>query len=127
MDDQNRYKTELDACVKRFQRVARARLKSGSETGAFLAAKKVKKIEYEQDRVARAIGLVSDALSQMEREIKRARAESERSRRNQIYFGDNINVLEEAEAILSKRPNVKWAREKLLAEVQRWALPTLAI
>lgn len=127
VDDQIRYRTELDKCVTRFQKVARARLTSGSETGAFLAAKKVKKIEYEQDRVARAIGLVSDALTQMEREIKRARAESERSRRNQISFGDNVNVLEEAEAILSKRPNVKWEREKLLAEVYRWTLPTIAI
>ena len=41
VEDQNRYKAELDVSVKRFQRVAQARLKSGSETGAVLAAKKV--------------------------------------------------------------------------------------
>ena len=122
VDDQNRYKNELDKCIKRFQRVARARLKSGNETGAILAAKKVKKIENEQGRVAKAVLRVTNALTELEEEMRRAN-----DARKTVCFGENLNVLEEAEAILSKRPENKWDKEKLLAEIQRWAIPTLAV
>lgn len=122
VDDQNRYKAELNVVAKRFQRVACARLKGGSETGAILTAKKVRKIKYEKVRVAKAVGLASEALKEMEQELARARV-----KRSKVFFSGNMNVLENAEIIINKRPEVKWDRTELLSEVQKWTVRTLAV
>ena len=118
--EQKRYSMELSASTKRFQKVAVARLTGGSETGAILAMKKIHKIKLEQERVSKAVQLAKDAIIEIECEINNAQREQGKSNRRpgKIDLKEHMNVLEDAEAILSERPRIQWDTQQLLESVR---------
>ena len=123
ISDQNRYKKELEKSKRRLKKVAKARFEGGNETGATLAVKKFKKIGYELKRVDRAVGIATDALTQMEQEIFDAKYSKENFRHRRVDFGSNVNVLDETEAILTECPQFSFSKDYLLKEVQSWCIP----
>lgn len=127
IEEQTIREIALDKLIKDQKALAKTRYENENETGAFLAMKKVKKLEDERDRVVQAMDLAMDAAIAIESAISLAKSKaiSERNTETRsVWFmvdiGEQSRVLQEVQRALLDRVNdtASFDREQLLARIE---------